>query len=328
MKQPVSVLMIMALLGSTILTTQCAAAEELLAQEMARYRSTVLAGKADPQPEAPPVVAAAPGPLWAQISSLVPMADDEAAEQPASYIPWPQRRGPAYPDDKWRSFGRDAKELPFTVWDDTKACATSPVVILGFLAAGGAGIAINATGVDDTIDERTDGHRHLNSEADGIGGFFGSPAFHFPLAAVMYAGGLIGEDAKLYEVSKTLMNALIINGLTNVALKVMCRTRSPNGDALGWPSGHTSSSFVVATVINETYGPLLGIPLFAFAGYVGYERIDARNHDFSDVISGMIMGIVIGYAVAHHREPKVFGFDVLPMAGPDGTIGVMLAKTW
>ena len=97
---------------------------------------------------------------------------------------------------------------------------------------------------------------------------------------------LAGHDVKSYETSKTLISALIINGLADIALKEAVRTRSPNGDPLGWPSGHTSSSFTVATVIYEEYGPLAGVPLFAFASFVGYERIDARNHDFSDVISG------------------------------------------
>lgn len=243
------------------------------------------------------------------------------------YVPWRQRVGPAYPGDPWRSFGRDVKELPATMWDDIKFTFTDPVVWVGLVGAGAAGIAINATGVDDAIDRRTDGHRHLNSEWDGVGGFFGSPAVHLPLAGLMYAGGLGFGDEKLYETSKTLLNALAINGATTLVLKLAARTESPNGDENGWPSGHTSSSFTLATVMYKTYGPLVGVPLFAFAGYVGYERIDARNHDFSDVISGMLIGIVIGHAVAENHDNRILGMELMPFVSPDGSaVGVALGR--
>jgi len=79
-------------------------------------------------------------------------------------------------------------------------------------------------------------------------------------------------------------------------------------------------------VLHEAYGPWVGIPLFAFASYVGYERIDARNHDFSDVLSGMLIGIAIGHAVSQNHQPKIFGFDVIPYAAPSGGAGVALVK--
>ena len=134
------------------------------------------------------------------------------------------------------------------------------------------------------------------------------------------------EDIKAYETSKALLNALSINGLTTLALKGLVRTRSPNGDSHGWPSGHTSSTFCLATVMHEAYGPWVGIPLFAFASYVGYERIDARNHDFSDVLSGALIGMAIGHAVMQNHKPKVFGFELVPWLDPQGSVGVALTK--
>jgi len=73
----------------------------------------------------------------------------------------------------------------------------------------------------------------------------------------------------------------------------------------------------------------VGVPLYAFAAFVGYERIDARNHDFSDVVSGAILGTAIGWAVARHHQPKLLGMDVVPMADPEsGAVGVMLVGRW
>ena len=69
--------------------------------------------------------------------------------------------------------------------------------------------------------------------------------------------------------------------------------------------------------------------MLAFAGFVAYERVDARNHDFSDVISGSLMGIAIGHAVATGQELKVLGMDVLPYTDPArGLVGVALMKQW
>ena len=81
--------------------------------------------------------------------------------------------------------------------------------------------------------------------------------------------------------------------------------------------------------MHKAYGPWVGVPLFAFAGFVGYERIDARNHDFSDVVSGALIGIAIGYAVGEHRELKIFGMDVVPYSdAARGGFGVALSKRW
>jgi len=79
-------------------------------------------------------------------------------------------------------------------------------------------------------------------------------------------------------------------------------------------------------VLHEAYGPWVGVPLFAFATFVAYERVDARNHDLSDVVSGALIGIAIGRAVMKNHHPRVFGFDVIPYAHPNGATGLALVK--
>lgn len=247
-----------------------------------------------------------------------------------TFTPWRDRRGPAYPGDLWRSFGRDAKEILPTMWDDTKATFTNPVSLVGIGAAGVAGIVINAGGVDDTIAGQTGRHPHkLGKFWDQVGDVGGNPGLHFAIAGTMYFTSLARDDVKTYEISKTMINALAINGLTTLALKGLVRTRSPNGDPWGWPSGHTSSTFTIATVLYEEYGPAVGLPAFAFAAFVGYERIDARNHDFSDVVSGALIGMAIGHAVCQNHQAKIFGMDVAPYVDPErGAVGVALTKRW
>jgi len=251
-----------------------------------------------------------------------------ASTRPEVPVPWPRRRGPAYPNDFWRSFGRDAKELPATMWGDTKATFTNPWALIGLGAAGAAGIVINASGSDNRVQDHFERHGHqLNSFWDTVGDVGGNPGLHFAFAGAMYFTSLGRGDTRNYEVSKALINGLAINGLTTLALKGLVHTRSPNGDPFGWPSGHTSSTFCLATILHEAYGPWVGVPLFLFASYVGYERVDARNHDFSDVISGALIGVAIGHAVMQNHQPKVLGFEVIPWADPArGSVGLALKR--
>jgi len=268
---------------------------------------------------------------WPGMGKPIGVQADEGPAEPSTQAKpahWRERRGPAYEDDWLRTLGRDAKEMPLTMLDDARAMVTDPWSLLGFAAAGTAGIVINASGSDNRVGDHFQRHGpQLNTFWDSVGDVGGNPGAHFALAGAMYFASLAREDVKAYETSKTLLNALALNGLTTLALKGAARTHSPNGDPCGWPSGHTSSSFCLATVMHETYGPWVGLPLFAFAGYVGYERIDASNHDFSDVISGALIGMAIGHAVTQNHKPRIFGFEVIPYADPQrNSIGVALAK--
>jgi len=246
------------------------------------------------------------------------------------YVPWRRRVGRAYPDHFWPSLGRWGQEMPETLWDDAKSVVANhdSLVMLG--VAGLTGLAIAASDLDDRVEDHYTRHgSQLGEDLDGIGGFLGNPALHLPGAFVAVIVATATEDETLYEDSTTLLNALVVNGLTTQGLKWVFRSASPNGDEMGWPSGHSSSTFCLATVMYHQHGPWVGLPLLGFATFVAYERVDARNHDFSDVVSGALIGIAIGHAVASNHEMRVFGMDVVPYVHPDtGAVGVALTKDW
>ncbi len=247
-----------------------------------------------------------------------------------AYIPWQQRKGPAYPGDMLHSIGRDAKEMPATLWDDTRATFTNRYSLMVLALAVASGAAIAGSDADDRAEDHYTKHgSQLNKFWDNVGDVGGQPGLHFGLAGGAYLLSLATDDVELYRKSKTLLNALSITGLMTVGLKATFRTQSPNGDPDGWPSGHSSSSFCLATVLYHQYGPWVGVPLMGFAGFVAYERVDARNHDFSDVVSGSLIGIAIGHAVASNQEMKILGMDVVPYTDPaNGAIGLALIKRW
>jgi len=252
------------------------------------------------------------------------------ADHKLPYVRWRKRYGPAYPDDKLKSFGRDLKEFPDSLLDDAVATVTNPVSLVSFALAGGAAFALKGANANDPVERHFWKHGgQLNDFWDTVGDVGGHPGVHVAVAAAGYTYGLCAEDNRTYEASKTMLNALALNGMVTLTLKAVAQTESPNGDDVGWPSGHTSSSFCFATVAWHEYGPWVGAPLMAFAAYVGYERIDARNHDFNDVISGALIGFAIGHAVASNHKARIAGLDVVPYVGSRGdALGVALAKQW
>lgn len=93
--------------------------------------------------------------------------------------------------------------------------------------------------------------------------------------------------------------AALVNGIKYTAKEM----RPDGSQANSWPSGHTATSFVGATLLHKEYG-LTRSPWFSVAGYgvataTGVMRVLNNRHWVSDVMSGAGIGILsteLGYA--------------------------------
>ena len=94
--------------------------------------------------------------------------------------------------------------------------------------------------------------------------------------------------------------AAFVNGI-----KYTAKEMRPDGStANSWPSGHTATSFVGATLLHKEYG-LTRSPWWSVAGYgvataTGVMRVLNNRHWISDVMSGAGIGIIsgeLGYAL-------------------------------
>lgn len=74
-------------------------------------------------------------------------------------------------------------------------------------------------------------------------------------------------------------------------LKYAINAERPNGKGHSFPSGHTSTSFMGAEFIRKHCGNWWGVPAYAAAGWVGWTRVDSKNHYWRDVIAGAAIGI-------------------------------------
>ena len=82
---------------------------------------------------------------------------------------------------------------------------------------------------------------------------------------------------------------------TTYVLKYSVNERRPNGGSQSFPSGHSSISFCAAEFMRKRYGWEYGIPAYAFASFVAYSRVEAREHYVQDVVAGAAIGIVSSY---------------------------------
>ena len=144
------------------------------------------------------------------------------------------------------------------------------------------------------------------------------------------SGMPLAQDRLNKQRSWTMLKALSVNGALTLGLKLVRNNRTPNDKWLGWPSGHTSSSFTVAAVLDEIYGPEVGFPAYLGAGFVGYRMMDSGDHWASDVIFGAVLGYLVGHHVAgKDKQLEIAGFDVIPYIdtnNDESVMGISLTK--
>lgn len=119
------------------------------------------------------------------------------------------------------------------------------------------------------------------------------------------------------------LEAYSVSTAVTYGLKYAISERGPNGRPHSFPSGHTSSAFAGAAFIQKRYGWTYGIPAYLAASFVGYSRIESRNHYFVDVIGAATIGIV----------PNLFftkpykGITVTPSVGHNFN-GIIIGKSF
>lgn len=82
------------------------------------------------------------------------------------------------------------------------------------------------------------------------------------------------------------------NLVTTQVLKSAIDKERPNGqDDHSFPSRHVSVAFQGASFIHKRYGLQYSIPAYVGAGFVAYTRLEADEHDATDVLAGAALGI-------------------------------------
>lgn len=129
---------------------------------------------------------------------------------------------------------------------------------------------------------------------------------YLPLAATLGLKALGVESRSSWArmaVSGAAGGAIMLAATQSI--KHIISTRRPdNSDDHSFPSGHTATAFVTATILHREYGhisPLVSIGGYATAAATGILRIRKNRHWASDVAAGAGIGILateLGYCIA------------------------------
>ena len=80
-------------------------------------------------------------------------------------------------------------------------------------------------------------------------------------------------------------------------------------------SGHSSSAFATATVLQRHYGWKAGVPAYALGSYVALARMSWNKHHATDVVMGAGLGIAAGRTVTMKVGGSKFNLGVQPQVG-------------
>ena len=213
-------------------------------------------------------------------------------------------------------------------WSDFKAFPRrkSTWVILGVGAAG----ALLAHPADDNLNAKLVGKK----SADWFwkpGNIVGSAPVEIGASLGMYligryvvppnqdqpvSEGTSARTNKWSHMGLDLLRAQIVSQAFVQGIKYSVRRDRPTGECCSFPSGHATTAFAVASVIERHFGYRLSVPMLAVATYVGTSRLHDNRHFLSDVVFGAALGTATGWTVVgrHGRS----SYALTPVVVPGG----------
>ena len=118
----------------------------------------------------------------------------------------------------------------------------------------------------------------------------------FALSTVLNFAGVEGRSDHTRYLASSAMAYALMAAIVN-PIKYTASEMRPDGSTRNsWPSGHTATAFVSATILHKEYG-LTRSPWYSVAGYgiataTGIMRVLNNRHWVSDVLSGAGIGII------------------------------------
>jgi membrane-associated phospholipid phosphatase len=151
----------------------------------------------------------------------------------------------------------------------------------------------------------------------------------------LYAVGLAAEDSEVATAGAAAIQAVLFQGILIQTLKLFSDRAFPHNDGVeelptpdgfrhsedaddfnlnpfdvehgrAWPSGHTASSFALASSLvaffpDETWLPFVAYP---YAVAIAAGMVEADYHWLSDLVAGALLGHVIGWVVGSNFRQR------------------------
>jgi len=200
------------------------------------------------------------------------------------------------------------------------------------LLGAGAAAALAAHPADSYVETHIVGNKTAD-RAFTLGKWVGGAEVQMGAAAGLWAIGryVVAPAAdesrtnKYSEVGFDLIRAQILSQAIVGGMKYSFRRDRPTGECCAFPSGHSTTAFAAAAVLERHFGYRASLPALAIATYVGTSRLVDNRHFLSDVAFGAFLGTASGWTVVgtrgRSRHPSL-AFQPVPVPG-----GMMVAVT-
>ncbi len=212
-------------------------------------------------------------------AEVTPVPDAKPSVMLEDHAPWAK--------ETWRWSYTNPDVKPYKVMDDLTFVGV-PVFVAGIIAK-----KEKKSFRQNVKDNKHTLVTDFKTSIDNYTQFFG-PA----LTTGLKIAGVEGRSDWSRYLASTAMSYGIMAAFVN-GIKYTAKEMRPDGSsANSWPSGHTATAFVGATILHKEYG-MTRSPWYSVAGYTvatatGVMRVLNNRHWVSDVLSGAGIGIMSG----------------------------------
>jgi membrane-associated phospholipid phosphatase len=121
---------------------------------------------------------------------------------------------------------------------------------------------------------------------------------------------------KVAHIGFDLVRAQILTQALTYGIKYSGQRKRPTGECCAFPSGHASTTFATAAVLERHLGLRGAWPTLLFASYVAASRLHDNRHFASDVVFGAALGTAVGWTVVGRHGKSSYAW--LPVRIPGG----------
>ena len=226
-------------------------------------------------------------------------------------------------------------------WTDTKSIVTSPArwndrdwTKLGVFIVAEGGLMF----ADQSVKDYFQAHKNKTETFFSTHVFQGFGAEHsLIIMSGIFTYGVLAKNNKCVSTALLALESFALASLvTRIPKTLVGRERPDNWQGNGpytikgplrgssFPSGHTTASFAVASVIATQFRDSKWIPITAYsvAGLAGLSRVYDNKHWLTDVVAGATIGTLVGNLVS--RRTTNSKLTVVPF-GNSNFQGIKLA---
>jgi len=189
-----------------------------------------------------------------------------------------------------------------------------------------------STGVIHIWDEDIKEQFSIQNGSSSVGkaaSALGSLYFVAPVVGGLLLAGNRSQNNRFNSFTYSLAQGLVIDQGINQGLKfAIGRPRPDKSNDQSFPSGHASTSFMIATVLQRYYGWKAGILGYGVASFIGIARVRENKHWASDVTAGATLGYIVGNSVCRRTGISIRGakFSIAPTVDlANRRVGVLIS---